>query len=504
MKRIISNITIGSLSLAILSGCGDASISNQKNDIWFQQAQAEITAAKKRALNTGHAKNVILFIGDGNGIASNAAVRIYKGQLEGGLGEDYQLSYEHFPHLALSKTYNTNAQTPDSAGTASAMLTGIKTKQGVISINDSVDRGDCVNAMKNEAATLLELAEVSGRATGVVTTTRITHATPASAYAHSSDRDFEDDTSLSSEDKAAGCRDIAQQFIDFSYGDGIEVAMGGGRRHFIPKSISDPEGQTGKRQDGRNLIEEWQQKYPNGNYVWDQKGFDNIDADKTDKVLGLFNSSHMEYELDREKDLAGEPSLAQMTSKAIDVLSNNDEGFFLLVEGGRIDHGHHAGNAQRALGDGSAFADAVEAAIKKTDSDETLIVVTADHSHTIVMQGYAKRGNPILGLSVGVDKKGQPKETPTLARDGKPYTTLAYINGPGSIKSGPRPHATQEEVQGLDYKQQALIPSSSETHAGEDVAIYAKGPWAHLLNGVVEQNYIFHVINEAATLNAER
>ncbi len=498
------NLVCLSLGIAMLSGCSDDSITHQKSDPWFEQGQAQLQSVLKRRNIEEKAKNVIVFVGDGNGIASVTATRIFKGQLDGGQGEDYQLSYEHFPHMALSKTYNTNAQTPDSAGTATAIMTGIKTKMGLVSVNDSIDRGDCRAAMQNEAATLLELAELDGRSTGVVTTTRITHATPAATYAHSADRNFEDDNWLSAGDREAGCKDIAQQLIEFPYGDGIEVAMGGGRRHFLPKNISDPEGEFGKRRDDRNLIEEWQELHPEGKYVWNQKGFDKIDPEKTDKLFGLFNSSHMEYELDRSKDQGGEPSLAEMTEKAIDILSKNDDGYFLLVEGGRTDHAHHAGNAHRALADGVAMADAVEVAMRKTNKEDTLIVVTADHSHTFVIQGYAHRGNPILGLSQGLDKKGRPVMTPTLALDGKPYTTLSYANGPGAHTHGPRPHATEEEALGDDYKQQALIPFESETHAGEDVAIYASGPWAHLFNGVLEQNYIFHAINHAAKLDAER
>lgn len=335
-----------------------------------------------------------------------------------------------------------------------------------------------------------------------MTTTRLTHATPASTYAHSADRNFEGDRYLDGDQKQAGCKDIAQQFVEFNIGDGIDVALAGGRGYFLPESVSDGEGEFGKRQDQRNLIEEWQDRNEHGKYVWNQQGFDKINPKKTEKLLGLFESSHMEYELDRASDLGGEPSLSEMTEKAIDVLRRNDEGYVLLVEGGRIDHGHHAGNAARALNDGIAFAEAVATALRKTDPEDTLIVVTADHSHTIVMQGYAKRGNPILGLSVGLDKHGAPLNTPALALDGKPYTTLAYVNGPGSIKSGPRPHATDEEAQSNDYQQQSIIPLKSETHAGEDVAIYARGPQAHLLNGVVEQNYIFHLVDYAAELGA--
>lgn len=493
-KNLVNKAVVAAITAGMMSSVFAADLI-QKNNQWFKDGQAELQKKVNAPHLNGVAKNIILFVADGNGVTSNTAIRIYKGQKEGGSGEEYRLSYEQFPNLALAKTYNTNAQTPDSAGTATAFLTGVKTRQGVISVNSSVERGDCQAAPKNSVTTILELAEQAGKSTGVVSTARVTHATPAAAYAHSADRKFEDDSKLTAEQKADGCTDIAAQALDAN----MEVVFGGGRRHFLPKSMTDGEGKSGKRTDGRDLTKEWVNKYQDATYIWNQAGFDHLNTEKTGPVLGLFNSSHMEYEADRAKDKAGEPSLAEMTSKAIDVLDNNKKGYFLLVEGGRVDHAHHAGNAARALEDGSAFADAVATAMKKTDTEDTLIIVTADHSHTLSMQGYAKRGNPILGLSVGLDSKGNPTDKLNLGDDGKPYTTLSYINGPGAIE-GPREDLSAVDTTDIDFIQQALIPMKSESHAGEDVAIYAQGPKAWLMNGSVEQNYIFNVMAYSADL----
>jgi alkaline phosphatase len=214
---------------------------------------------------------------------------------------------------------------------------------------------------------------------------------------------------------------------------------------------------------------------------------------KTPHIMGLFERSHMRYEADRLKDNGGEPSLAEMTVKSLDILSQNPNGFFLMVEGGRIDHAHHDGNAYRSLEDMVAFDNAIKAALQKVNLDETLVIVTADHSHTLTISGYPKRGNPILETIVEPD--GKPK----LGKDGKPFTTLGYANGPGAVKEGePRPVPTNTTAP--DYKQQSLVPLDSETHGGEDVAIFAGGPWAHLFAGVVEQNYIYHVIDHATKL----
>ena len=215
------------------------------------------------------AKNVILFVGDGMGVTSVTAARILEGQLNGGNGEEHHLSFELFPYLALSKTYNTNQQTPDSAGTMTGMMTGIKTKAGVISVNQNVVRGDYSTVLGNELETLLEKAEKENYATGVVTTARLTHATPGACYAHSPERNWEDDSKLPDDAKSADFPDIARQLIEFPYGDGLEVAMGGGRRHFLPVDFPDPEddGKFGQREDNRNLTTEWVDQYANAAYV---------------------------------------------------------------------------------------------------------------------------------------------------------------------------------------------------------------------------------------------
>ena len=452
------------------------------------------------------ARNVILFVGDGMGVSTVTAVRILDGQNKGMPGEENVLPFERFPHVALSKTYEINQQVGESAGTATAIMTGQKTKAGFIGVGGGATRRDCASSKQNHLPSVLELAEASGRSTGIVTTTKLSHATPASTYAHVPERDWESDKDLSIEAQENGCTDIASQLIGFPHGDGIEVALGGGRIKFLPRELADPEGTDTKdgRRDSRNLAQEWTAKYPNSAYVWNQEQFDAIEPKSTDHLLGLFNSEHMQYEADRLEDPGGEPSLAQMTRKAIEILSRNPNGYFLLVEGGRIDHGHHDGNAYRALTDGIAFADAVQVADEMTDQNDTLIVVTADHSHTLTIGGYSTRGNPILGKVITNDSTGKPHATYDLMSDKKPFTTLGYQAGPGAAwVSGPRPDISGIDTQNdKNYVQQAALPGEDESHGGEDVAVYARGPGSEGVHGVMEQNEIFHVMDAAAGLTA--
>jgi len=500
-------------------------LASLSNNAWFSDAQTKLAsaqdAASKVVTESGKAKNVILFVGDGMGISTITAARILAGQLQGEMGEEHQLSFETMPYSGFVKTYNVDAQTPDSAGTMTAMASGVKTDVGVIGIDEAVERGNCASGKGHELVTSLELAEIAGKSTGIVSTARITHATPAATYAKSADRNWEDISDMPASE-SANCEDIASQLVNFEKNlearfsgvdvDGIEVVMGGGRRHFLPKdaafnSADAMSAVEGDRTDARNLVTEWQTTYPTGTYVMDQTGFDAISDDAT-KVFGLFNESHMQYEADRGNDIAGEPSLSQMTEKAINVLDNNDKGFFLTVESGRIDHAHHAGNAFNALNDTIELANAVKVAMENTNPEETLIVVTADHSHVFTIAGYPKRGNPILGKVVGV---GQTE--PSLAADDMPYTTVGYTNGGGFRDLGNEtdadagynfaPVTGRVDLSNVDtttpgFHQEALVPLSSETHAGEDVGVYATGPGAHLVTGTNEQSFLFHVMDFAA------
>jgi len=526
MNMIKQGLSVIIASILSSTACAAVTTETQLNNAWYQSGQSTITE-KLQESRTTNAKNVILFVGDGMGISTLTAARILKGQLAGESGEEGYLSFETFPYSALVKTYNVDAQTPDSAGTMTAMMSGLKSDAGVLGVDEDVVRGSCASVKGNEVITALELAEIKGLSTGVLSTARITHATPAATYAKSADRNWEDisDMDITNNAERADCEDIALQLVNFETNleqrytgvdvDGIDVVMGGGRRHFLPTdaaynstdAVSDIEGD---RTDGRDLTAEWNAMYPNGQYITDQAGFDAIDTETTERVFGLFNESHMQYEADRANDVAGEPSLSEMTEKAINVLDNNDKGYFLMVESGRIDHGHHAGSASTALHDAIEFSNAVQKAINTTNSEDTLIIVTADHSHVFTIAGYPKRGNPILGKVVGVGET-----EPTEASDGMPYTTLGYSNGLGfrdlgTETDGDQAYATEavagrKDITAIDtttagYHQETTVPLGSETHAGEDVAIHMSGPGAHLVQGTVEQSVVFHLINRALGL----
>jgi alkaline phosphatase len=497
----------------------------QTEDSYYRTGAAQLDAALAQRATKGRAKNIILMIGDGMGMSTVTAGRIFSGQAKGLDGESYILEMEKLPYTALSRTYAHDAQVSDSASTVTALTTGAKTSIRTIGVDQTVPYGDCAASKGHELTSLFELAEDAGRATGVVSTARITHATPSGVYGHVANRGWENDSVMDQETKDADCIDLARQLVEWPHGDGLEIALGGGRRNFLPKDVIDPEygDQTGARSDGRNLTETWSAN-PDHHWIWNEEQFNAIDFGGPAKVLGTFEPSRMQFDGDRKNDGAGEPSLAAMTRAAITRLSQDEDGFVLMVEGGLIDMANHGNNAARALEDVMAFDAAVKTAREMTDPVETLIIVTADHSHGLTINGYPKRNNPILGLTTSLDGK------PMKGADGKAYSTLLYSTGPGSMFATPdqyrtivpgkyslssdakkdaakrvsRPDPEASDTHDHDYVQQALIPSRYSMHTGEDVPVFAEGPSAWLVHGAIEENTLFHIMAYAGGLAGYR
>ncbi|XP_022104185.1 alkaline phosphatase-like [Acanthaster planci] len=478
-----------------------ARVEAQDAAFWNNQARQTLQNAlnRERKVNKNVAKNVVFFVGDGMGLPTVTASRILKGQNMGNPGEETVLKWEEFPNVALSKTYGVDKQVASSDATATAYFCGVKANDDMLGLDSRARFGDCESTRGAAVDSFLIHAHRAGKSTGFVTTARVTHATPAALYAHVPNRHWENNADIPPEEAAKGCTDIGAQLVE--NGKVFDVVLAGGRRELTGTNVTDPEYPTknGGRTDGRNLIEEWLTSKPTEGtkYVWNLEDFNNVDPAKTDTLLGLFESSHMQYEIDRADDEAGEPSIAEMTEKAIKILQKDPNGYVLAVEGARIDHAHHAGMAARALTDTLALEQAVIKAMELTNEEDTLVIVTADHSHTMTIGAYPTRGNPILGLY-----------NDGIGSDGMPYTTLNYADGPGGQlekesynSEGRRRNLTDVDTGHKDFKQSAIVPREDESHGGEDVAIYANGPMSHLFHSVHEQNYISHVVRYAACLD---
>ncbi|XP_058828962.1 alkaline phosphatase 4-like [Topomyia yanbarensis] len=458
----------------------------------------------------GAAKNVIIFVGDGMGVSTLSTGRILKGQMAGRSGEEESLSFDHFPYTGFSKTYNTDRQVPDSAGTATALFTGIKTKSGVIGVDYTVTE---TNELAASVTSIMDWAQAAGKRTGIVTTTRVTHATPAAAYAHSFSRNWECNAKIpdSMQNKT---KDIARQLVENAPGNKLNVILGGGRSELgvsvgddtvTEQKINGSMDKPCNRTDGRNLVNTWLED-KNGSsaaFVWNTSQLLNAEVDELDYLLGLFADEHMSYETLRDKTGGGQPSLSDMTEKAIRVLKRkHSNGFVLMVEGGRIDHGHHQNIPRLALAELVELDRAVERALGMVNLEDTLIIVTADHSHAMTFNGYPDRGNDILGLGNRPDKL--------------PYETITYANGPGfryhrasDDPAEPKSHGTWIPVETMDrspisYRHLSSLPLDDETHGGEDVAVFAAGPGSGLVRGTFEQNYIAYVMSYAGCMGPAR
>ncbi|XP_066946181.1 alkaline phosphatase-like [Macrobrachium rosenbergii] len=497
------------LLATVLAGWANAEIvypspnvGENDSEFWLELGKREIEEALEQPKLTNVAKNVILFLGDGMGITVNTAGRILKGQKKGNSGEEGYLVWERFPNIGLMKTYNLDKQVPDSAGTATAYLSGVKANFYTLGVNGKVKLDDCKASLvnNNRVKTVLDWAQDADKDTGVVTTAQVSHATPGGLYAKSASRKWQCDTIMKKYEGASACKDIARQLVEDEPGRNMKVIMGGGRQEMgNPKN--DGEKQKCPRSDGRNLVKKWQQdreaEGETNAYVTTTHELRSLDVNNTDYIMGLFGDLHVPYEVDRDTSLDGTPHIKEMVEVAIKRLQRNDKGFFLLVEGGRIDHGLHYGMPKRALEELVAFEEAVERALEMVNLRETLIIVTADHSHVMTINGYPKRGNNILGIV----------ETSDDVSDGLPFTTLMFTNGHGynftwdghGVK---RPNLTGVDTSHKDFEPLAAVPTfeGSETHGGEDVAAFALGPMAHLFHRVHEQTHVAHVMGYAACI----
>jgi alkaline phosphatase len=419
-------------------------------------------------------RNVILCVGDGMGFSCITGARLLRGEREKldhtGRAE---LFLDTLNRTGKVRTYSLDNLVTDSAAGITAMMCGEKTRNGWLGMVPSAE------GPSRNVETLLELAESQGRSTGVVTNTRITHATPAGGYAHGEDRDAE--------------LEIARQVVPAVPGyngrlrDGVEVLLGGGRQKFLPKELEDEEGVAGDRADGADLLSDLIQA--GYTYVWNRQQLLAIDTEATPRLLGLFASDHMSYEDQRGQGLLRDPSLVEMATTAVRVLRNDPDGFFLLLESGRIDHALHDNRGIRALNEMLMFDETIRALAELLPEEETLLVVTSDHEHAFTILGYPKPGEGITGVA-GRDA------------DGNPYPALAFGSGPGERIPGGSPGGTSE-YGSEDFVHPAAVRLASGAHGGTDVPALAWGKTAQAerIAGTLENTDIFRILEAALREN---
>jgi alkaline phosphatase len=289
-------------------------------------------------------KYVFLMIGDGMGASQRQTAEYYNQHISWGMGE--KLIMNNLPVTGINITNSADNYVTKSAAAGTALATGYKTNNGMLGILPNGEK----------LKTIAEAAKNRGWKIGIISSARLTHATPASFMAHNKDRDAENE--------------IAEDILNFQ----ADFMAAGGYRHFVSKNGLF----KSKRKDNKDLIMGFKRK---GYKIFigenSSDDFLNYKPQKNDKILALFTYSHLPYEIERKKT----PSLDQITQKAINFLEETKKPFFMMVEGGRIDHACHANDIATAIIDTLAFNEAVEKVYDfyKKHPKKTLIIVTADH-----------------------------------------------------------------------------------------------------------------------------
>ncbi len=428
--------------------------------------------AVSSALRDRSPKNVIFLLGDGMGTQEITAARYY-------LGVQHELNVDRMPFTGFDTTWSVKpaAQAPylpdydpDSASTGSAWATGEKTLDERISQGPS--SADTVPGVNLK--TVLEIAQKKGMKVGDVSTAEITDATPAVLAAHISLRGCQGPANMAScplETKGAGgLGSIAEQEVDHR----VDVLLGGGRNRFTATIGSGPDS-------GKTVIESAQAK--GYRYVTDADGLSTV-PNGNKPVLGLFATGNMSLEWTGPPATTGkgnppapctegqrpasEPSLAAMTRQAIDLLDDhNRRGFFLQVEGASIDKQDHATNACGQIGETVAFDRAIGIALDYQENHpDTLVVVTADHSHTSEIVGEDTSGS---GLPTGYSTNLTTKDGQTLSLT---YGTAGY-GGAGAAPAATPP---------------------SQQHTGAAVPVWASGPGGLAVLGTNDHTDLFDTL----------
>ncbi|WP_243298696.1 alkaline phosphatase [Bacillus litorisediminis] len=399
--------------------------------------------------NAKKIENVIFMIPDGFNATYATNYRWFKGE---------KSSFDPYVK-GLIQTYSANTEVTDSAAAGTAMATGVKTNNGMVGVTPD----------GKEVPSILDAAEAADKSTGLVATSTITHATPAVFGASVSARG----------DEAL----IAPQYFE----NGVDVLLGGGRDYFLPAS-------EGGQQPAGNLVET---AIEDGyQYVTNR---DELLASDGEKILGLFADGGMAPELDR--DLTDQPSLAEMTEKAIEALSQDDDGFFLMVEGSQIDWAGHDHDAAWAMNDVKAFDEAVAKALEFAEKDgNTLVVVAGDHE----TGGMSVGSNGVYDLNIEVLKNVTATGDAMEAQLNDDLSNLEEVvlenagieltaDEVNRIKNAESPSIAINEV----ICDRALIGWTSSAHTGTDVPVYAFGPQSDLFVGLHNNTDLPKLIAEA-------
>ena len=393
---------------------------------------------------------IILFIGEGLDSSRLAATRIYAG------GPERPLALDSLDYSALLKNYSHDFATPDQAAAATALATGVRTKNGAIGV-DADDK-----AVEN----LLELARESGRMTGLVTNVSLTDATPASFYAHSRSRE-------NREDLARGLVEKAE----------IDVVLGGGSADFLP------EGKKGGRTDGKNLLLELRDS--GYDVVQNLEELEAVPRWRAAKLFGVFSAAELAFA--DEEDRRDQPRLADMVRRSIELLQFNSGGYLLIVDAGLMRKSAQENNGERTLIETVELDRAIAVALEYAGT-KSAILVCGD----VAVGGMSLNGHPPLDRRGGLAAARNPS-----------LSGLTWSTGPHGPK--PTPQDSAEELEGdrdegqgggseIAPSQTAAEPAAiyvdSAQNAANDMVAFGKGLGTEALHGSIDNTAIFQLIKD--------
>ena len=450
----------------------------------FAVAVLFLPLSGQAAQTKNQAKNVILLIGDGMGPSQFGAAWIYSNRV---LNRDLRMS-ELMKQGRTAYLVNDTADAivTESAAAASQIATGKRMTARAISM--AADGNTPVR-------TIMEMVKEKKLATGLVTTSGITDATPAAFAAHVAHRSNEES--------------VAEQELKF----GVDVLMGGRKQFFLPESAG------GRRKDGRNLLEEAEK----AGYTVAGTA-EELKAAPTGKVLGLFNMGNMSFEIDRAA--THEPSLAEMTRKTLHILSKNKSGFFAMIEGGRIDHAAHRNDAPATIRDTLAFDEAVGVAmdfVKKNPA--TLLIVTADHeTGGMALIGHSKESKEYIGINlkaiekatasfeVMVGKWGKKPTPEKIKEDVEQFLGIALTDDEAqtvaddTIKKLDPYNYNNDYTHSLGFvlRPYLRVGWGSQTHTASPLFLFGSGPGSGKIGGLLHNTEIFTLMKAALRLKSTR
>ena len=401
-------------------------------------------------------KNVIVFIGDGMGFSIVDLSRIIL------QGKENYLNFETVPTVGIAKTYCANNLITDSAAAGTALACGQKTNKGYLGLDTN----------ENILHSLVDICHNMGKSTGVVTNVTITHATPSAYLAHINKRNE---------------RKIAEQYLENT---NYDLVLGGGWGYFLPATEKDS-----KRNDNLNLLQKLYEH--NFNVALNKEDLIKASAENK-KLIGMFAPEDLPYRIDRPYYPSTIPTIVDMTKHAIQFLSKNENGFFLMVEAGKIDwamHAHDAGTAVQEIADlQEAYQVALDFLAKNPD---TLIIVTADHETSGCGLGVGKD----LNLKKFNQQKASTAYIANLIKNKSEKEIKNILHQFLHLKKIPK-KAMKKLLQKTDSKEwyspektkvitkliakKAHIGFTTSRHSGQSVGVYATGAGHNVFSGVYE------------------